>query len=180
MPSDLMPELEINRKKDLIDLYRNNEKAVVKNMLNGKVTLEKMTDNFLSLHSDSSSVEIILLPLINDSKVICITKTVCAPVCDSRIYFYTIDWKQLEMKDFFSPAIASEYIKENVDVNNIDFSMLDMDLFEYKLNPDDLTLKQTYNTPLYLDKDSRGKIKMILSEKPIVFRWHKTKFTKDY
>ena len=51
MPDEYVPQLEDAWRKDLVDLYRSNEKARLKNNMNGYSTLEKLTDNYLLLQS---------------------------------------------------------------------------------------------------------------------------------
>ncbi len=180
MPNNLLPTLEINRRKDLVDLYKDSRNATVKNALNGASTLKQMTDRYIYLQTDTSSMEMVLLPLVNDSKIICIIRTVCAPVCDSRISFYTTEWKKLDTNDFLSPADPSWFIKDGTDISGEEFqtaqSALDMELMEFHLQPEDLTLVQIYNTPAYLSPDDYRKIKSYLKEEPRIFQWYKTRF----
>ena len=50
-----------------------------------------------------------------------------------------------------------------------------MDLIRYDLNPDSLTLKATYTTPEYLDKESREKVAPCLAD-PLVYEWRRSHF----
>ena len=180
MPLDLMPSVEKNRRKDLIDLYNDNRTAVIQNSFNTGVRIQKMTDDYILMQSDRNSFEIILLSLINESKMICTIQTVCAPVCDSKISFYTTDWKPLDASNFITIADASSFVKDDIELDDEAFlaakAALDMDLMELHINPQDQTLIQTYNTPSYLSEDAYQKIQPYLKEEPKVYHWNKLQF----
>lgn len=180
MPGDLIPELEPNRRKDLIDLYQDNQKAAIRNNLNGLAVLEKLSSDYLLLQTDSSRLEIILLTMINDSKMLCTIETRCAPVCDSRIAFYTVDWKKLDSNLFITPVNTSYFLKEDENASNPEFAAaltnLDIELMEFRYDPDTRSLAQIYNTPRYLANEEYKKVKPFLKEAPYVFRWKQIRF----
>lgn len=180
MSGDLLPELEVNRRKDLIDLYREGQPAKLKNSLNGELVLERLTPDYLLLRSDSSSLQVILLNMINDSHMICTIETRCAPVCDSRIGFYTIDWKPLDENLFLRPVAADWFLKEGSEPDDpkriIARSSLDLDLMEFRFNPDTKVLEQRYNTPDYLNKEDYEYIKPYLKQEPKLYHWKQIRF----
>ena len=120
-----------------------------------------------------------LLPLVNETHVICMVTTVYGPVPDSRITFFTTEWKPLETAELFTPVSADWYIKPDADTSSVAFveatARLDMDLVEYTLNPDTPTLTMTYTTPLYLSAEERTRIQPHLSD-PIVYTWKGYRF----
>lgn len=181
MPDQYIPQLEDAWRKDLIDLYNNSKDATLKNTMNGNSTLKKLTPDYLLLEvTDRSTVEMKLLPLINNTKLICMVTTVNGPVPDSRIQFFTTDWQPLNSKDLFTPVGSEWFFKEGINKNSISFmeaaSLLDMDLWEYSLNPDNTNLVMTYTTPQYLSKEDREKIKSYLKDSPKVYTWEKSHF----
>ncbi|MCC8171060.1 MAG: DUF3256 family protein [Parabacteroides sp.] len=181
MPDALVPQLEDAWRKDLIDLYNAGKEAKLKNTMNGFSTLQKLTSDYLLLQvSDNSTVELKLLPLVNDTKIIGMITTVDGPVPDSRIAFYSTDWKPLEASGLFTPPASGWFIKEGVDKNGEAYrhavSLLDMDLIRYRFSPDDLTLTATYTTPLYLSKKDRESVLPYLRETPKVYSWQKIHF----
>ena len=180
MPKDLILLVDSIPRQDLLDLYKSNMSANIKDKLNGKVTLSTLTDDFIELHSGNFSMQIALLRLVNDSKVILLIQTVCAPVCDSQLSFYTIDWKPLDASDFILPANASWFIKDDTDKTGENFinasKSLDMDLMLFRFNPENLELTQTYTTPQYLSQEDRETIKPFLKQEPKIFVWRKTGF----
>lgn len=181
MPDEYVPQLEDAWRKDLVDLYNSGENAQLKNNMNGTSRLVKLTKDYLLLEStERTTLELKLLPLVNNTFVICKIITVKAPVADSRIAFFSPDWKPLNASDLLEPVTAGWFIREDVDKTSIAFqeatSRLDMDLFEYKLSPDDYTLTQIYTTPQYTDKETQKKLKSFLKDSPKVYTWTKSYF----
>jgi len=180
MPKNLILLVDSIPRQDLLDLYKSNMSANIKDKLNGNTTLNALTEDFIELKSSNSSMQIALLRLVNDSKIILLIQTVCAPVCDSRLSFYTTDWKPLDASDFILPANASWFIKDDTDQTGEDFinapKSLDMDLMQFRFNPEKLELIQTYTTPQYLSKEDREAIDPFLKQEPKIFVWRKTGF----
>lgn len=181
MPDEYVPQLENEWRKDLIDLYNAGKQAKLKNTMDGYSVLDKLTEDYLLLQStERSSVEMKLLPLVNNTKVICVVNTVNGPAPDSRVSFFTTEWQPLDSTDLFTPVQAGWFIKEDADKNSDAFreavSSLDMTLVRYSLSPDNQTLSATYTTPLYLDKEMREKVTPFIKETPKVYIWKKFRF----
>lgn len=181
MPDEYVPQLEDAWRKDLVDLYNSGENAQLKNNMNGTSRLVKFTKDYLLLEStERTTLELKLLPLVNNTFVICKIITVKAPVADSRIAFFSPDWKPLNASDLLEPVTARWFIREDADKESMAFqestSRLDMDLFEYKLSPDDYTLTQIYTTPQYTDKETQKKLRPFLKDSPKVYTWTKSYF----
>ena len=160
MPDQYVPQLENAWRKDLIDLYNSGKEAKLKNTMNGFSTLKKLTDDYLLLQvTERSTVEMKLLPLVNDTYVVCMITTVYGPVPDSQVEFFTTDWKLLDSADLYTPVPVEWFIKDDADKNRTAFieatARLDMDLRKYSLSPDDQTLTVEYTTPKYLTKTER-------------------------
>ena len=181
MPDQNIPQLENAWRKDLVDLYKSGKDATLKNTMNGSSSLKKLTSDYLLLQAtERSSIEMKLLPLVNNTNVICMIRTVNGPVADSRIEFYTTDWQPLAVSDLFTPVDADWFIKDDTDKNSNAFqdaaSRLDMDLIQYTLSPDNLTLTATYTTPLYLSREDRKAVIPFIKESPKVYTWEKYHF----
>lgn len=180
MPDQYIPQLESAWRKDLVDLYRSGKEARLKNRMDGFSQLTKMTDDYIMLQTtERSCVEMKLLPLVNNTFVVCMISTVNGPVADSRVEFFTTGWEPLPSTDLFEEPKGDWYLRADAGRNNEELraaiSALDIDLVRYQLNPDSLTLTATYTTPLYLDKSGMEKIKPYLAD-PIVYKWEKYRF----
>lgn len=181
MPDQMIPQLENAWRKDLIDLYRSGKEARLKNRMNGTSVLKQLTSDYLLLQvTGSSTIEMKLLPLINNTFVICLVTTVDGPAPDSRVAFYTTTWEPLETADLFTPAKADWFVREEVDRNDPAFqdaaARLDMELIKYTLSPDSQTLAATYTTPLYLTAEERAKVMPYLKTDSRSYIWEKFHF----
>lgn len=181
MPNEYLPQLEDAWRKDLVDLYRSGEKARLKNDMGGTSELVKLTEDYLLLQStERTTVEMKLLPLVNNTFVVCRIVTLEGPVKDSRVTFFSPEWEPLNSEDLWTPVRADWFIRTDADTLSVSYgeaiSQLNMDLFHYQLNPDDYTLTQIYTTPLYTDRETQKKLKRFLKDSPKVYTWTKTYF----
>lgn len=181
MPDSYILQLESAWRKDLVDLYQSQKDAKLQNVMGGYSELKKLTDNYLLLQvSERSTVEIKLFPLVNDTPLICMITTVYGPTPDSRIAFYSPDWKLLPGEDLFTPPSFCCFLEEEADKESESYrdalSLLDMELIHYQLDPDDYILQATLSTPLYLDKEMREKVLPFIKKEPKVYQWKKNHF----
>ena len=180
MPESMLLTLtEINR-LELIELYKGELTAAVENQMGDSCFLTRMTDDYLQIQEGKSSLEIIILPMVNDSKVTGLIRTVCAPLCDSNLAFYTVNWKQLNTDIFITPAGKERFIKDgvNLDEQKVRNALipLDISLMQFRYDPDTHELLQYYNTPQYLSADDREKAAPYLKNTPVVFIWNQSRF----
>ena len=116
MPDQYIPLLEHAWRKDLVDLYTSGKESRLKNTMNGFSTLQKLTNDYLLLQTtERSTVEMKLLPLVNNTYVVCMISTVNGPVPDSRIEFFTTNWEPLATSDLFTQPTSDWYIKQGID-----------------------------------------------------------------
>ena len=175
MPNQYIPQLEDAWRKDLVELYRSGKEARLKNTMNGYSTLLNLTDDYLCLRTtDRSVVEMKLLPLVNNTFVVCMVTTVEGPVADSRIAFFTTDWASLPKSDLLSLPEGTWFIKEGAETDEAYPELkaaLDMDLFRYQLSATENTLSITYTTPLYLEGKTKERLQPLLQVEPLCLRW---------
>ena len=173
MPNELIAQLEEAWRKDLVDLYKSGKPATLDNTMQGKSTLHKLTDFYLKLQStELSFVELKLLPLVNNTFIICMIQTVYGPVADSRVSFFTTDWQRLPADNIFSPVTADWFWKEDADQEALDYlSQPDVFLVKYTLSDENTTLTAEYTTPLYLDDENQRIMKTFLKNEPKRYVW---------
>ena len=175
MPNQYIPQLEDAWRKDLVELYRSGKEARLKNTMNGYSTLLNLTDDYLCLRTtDRSVVEMKLLPLVNNTFVVCMVTTVEGPVADSRIAFFTTDWASLPKADLLSMPEGTWFIKEGAETDEAYPELkaaLDMDLFRYQLSATENTLSITYTTPLYLEGKTKERLQPLLQGEPLCLHW---------
>ncbi|GHT40471.1 hypothetical protein FACS189437_06120 [Bacteroidia bacterium] len=171
MPEVLLPDLNLYSRMDLVDLYNANQQAVIANSFGDTLTLEKLTTDYLLLKTGKGSLQIIALQMINESHLYCIIHTVCGPVCDSRVDFYSVSWNPLNSNTFIMPATKTEFISENPD-----FPALDISLMQWEYDPETSVLQQIYNTPEYLSLEDQNRIRPFIKERAKEYRWNGVRF----
>jgi len=183
MPDEMIPQLEDAWRKDLIDLYQAGKTASLQNTMDGRSTLLQLTDDYLLLQTtERSTLEMKFLPLVNGTFIVCMITTVSAPAPDSRIAFYTTDWKPLETTGIWAPPLREWYISPDADRDSDAFreavSYLDIDLVHYRLSADSLTLTAEYATPQYLSTEERDRVTPFVSA-PKVYQWRTGRFETE-
>jgi hypothetical protein len=182
MPESMLLTLTETNRMELVELYKGGLTAAVENQMGDSCFLIRMTDDYLQMHEWTSSLEIIVLPMVNDSKIVAVIRTACAPLCDSHLSFYTVNWKPLNTELFITPAGKDRFIKSGVnpDEQKVRNALipLDISLMQFRYNPDTRELLQYYNTLQYLSAEDRKKAAPYLRNTPIVFKWNQTRFEK--
>ena len=176
MPDTMIVQLEEAWRKDIIDLYKTGKPAVLENTMQGRSELKKLTDNYLLLETtERSTLEIKLLPLVNNTYIICLLSTCYAPVADSRVEFYTIDWQKIPDDELFTPVNGAWFLKENADTSSVQYgeamSLIYFDLIKYSLSADDNRLTAEYMLPQYLDEENRVKLQPFLKDDKKIYEW---------
>lgn len=182
MPDTLSLVMSDVNRADCVDFLASNMKAQVTNRFNHTSEVKALTDDYLQAQVTKNSVwEMRRLPLRDSLSVICVVKTVKAPVEDSHIRFYSSDWQELPAVDFL-PALpsADDFFQtpspEKADSLNELRRKADITFIKASLSPKDNTLSFTYTTPDYLNREDREKIKPYLKSTPVVYEWREGTF----
>ena len=94
-PDSIFPLLTKNNRLDCLDFKENNMAAKVKNRLEDVAELKELSADYLFFQmSAHSSVE---MRLLNDS-LFCLINTYQGPGANSRVRFFSLDWKPVEIK----------------------------------------------------------------------------------
>ena len=140
----------------------------------------KYTEDFLKIKtSEVGNIQIKLLPLVNNTKIICVIKTVCASSCNSRIQFYSVDWTPIESTSLL-PALSAETFFDESKKGSQDYSnalsLIDMEPIsaEFQNNSDDLTI--SFNYTAYISTENLDKIKPFIKQDSLTLHWNKTSF----
>ena len=180
LPATALLPLSASDRTELIDLYKTEQQAVIKNSLEDSCSILHLTDDYLKILIGKNTTELFFLPMKNNSKITGLIKTVCAPVCDSYIEFYTVSWEKLSAQAFITLANKYDFIKEGINpedekVRNA-LVPLDIVLMRLQYDPEKKELRQYYTTPDYLSITDRAKVKPYLKETPKLFKWDLTRF----
>ena len=181
MPDSILPLLTKNNRMDCVDFVDSKMKAEVKNRLGEVSELKVLTKDYLLLQMTSqSTVEMKLLSVNDSAKVVCVVRTVCAPVCDSAVEFYDISWKRLKTADYIACPPVDSFFR-NPAQTDLPYQLLrekaDVDLIKASLSVERAVIRFEYTTPDYLSEDDREKIRPYLRKDPLVYSWTDRKFT---
>ena len=180
-PDGIITQLEEAWRKDLVGLYKSGKNATLENTMLGRSTLQKMTNDYLLIQStERSTVELKLLPLVNNTYIICMIETVYAPVADSRLSFFSTEWVVLPKDGLYTPVAEDWFLKDDIDRMSPKFleasSALDIYLVKYCLSADSTVLTAEYMTPQYLNEEYRKKVLPFLRTDNKTYKWNSGRF----
>lgn len=148
MPDSIFSLLTERNRRDMVDFYNNKMEAKVRNRLGEYSQLDTLTDEYLHLTlSKVGTAEMRMLETDDSVKVVCLIQTVAAPVRDSQVRFFSMDWQQLywielpmpSTEDFFTEVPDSVSRTMQFAQHSID----DLRLVEIAVSPEapDFTYK---------------------------------------
>ena len=182
MPDSLSPLLSSVNRADFIDFLESKMKAEVTNNFGGKSEMTELSPDYIRVKMTKQSTwQMKLLPVNDSTRIICTVSTVCAPVCDSHVNFYTTDWKELPSAPYLTalPVIDDFIIEapDSVDIYEYQDArrQADMQLMKADLSAKDATLTFTLTTPDYMEKEAAEKLKTFI-RRPITYTWNQGKF----
>ena len=112
MPDDVMPLLSTINRADFIDFWASHMTAKVTNKLKGHSEMDQLSSDYLHIKTENSSeVAIKLIPIKKDT-VICMVYTVHAPLADSHIELYNLQWERLSEKNFLEQPQLKDFFVE--------------------------------------------------------------------
>ena len=183
MPENIIFGLEAAQKDLLVSNPGDTTEITVDRGTYGEIKRLAMSPDFISLQtSEVGTTQIKLLPLINDSKIVCVVKTVCGQdsLCDSQIQFYTTKWLPINQGDLFPKRNKEWFIKPDAERDTQDFknayAALDLNPMKITLSPADNSLTLAYDIKKYLSEEDYKKIQPYLIEEPKIFNWDKSSY----
>ncbi|MBB4036282.1 hypothetical protein GGR21_002184 [Dysgonomonas hofstadii] len=184
MPNTIITNLDAAQKDLLISNPDDTTGITISLDRYGELKRLAMTADFIAIKtSDAGSTQIKLLPLINDSKIICVVKTVYdsqKKVSDSQMQFYTTKWMPIPGTDLFPKVTKEWFIKPDVDRNSQDFinayAAIDMDPVMITLSSSDYNLSAQFMIKGYLSDEEYKKVQPYLIEEPKIFLWDRISY----
>lgn len=173
MPDSIIPLLTESNRADCVDFIDAGMRAQVSNRLGGKSELLQITDDYLRMKTSShSTFEMKLLPRTAGDTLLCVVRSVCAEACNSRVSFYTKEWKECEDVQFEYPALKSFFDAGDSLGKVLDIA--DIYLMELRLSPAGREMEASYTMPAYMSQaDSLFVTKHL---RKIVYRWDGKRF----
>lgn len=181
MPRDIIYGLSPELNEMLLDSPADTNKFVA-TVIYENIKRKAINSEYIALQtSKAGTTEIKLLPLINESKIICVVQTVSGVITDSHIAFYTDKWEAIDGGDLLpAKRDINWFIKSDVDKTSDKYayaiSMLTMAPMKYNLSPTEATLTIEFNPKGFLSKEDYEVVEPFLSKEPKVLKWDKVRF----
>ena len=177
MPDSIIPTLTKSERMDFLDYMDSGMKARVKNKLGGESEMTVLQDNMLSVKtSQSGQLDMVLFKKKDGKNLICIVRTVTARYPDSRIVFYTEDWKPVPLKDLIELPQFDDYLtKEALNADSLDYFRKQSMLRLQSVIPVDGALEFRYTSLDYIGEDAE-RYKTWIKPDPIRYIWNGKRF----
>ena len=178
MPDSLLPYLDAGKRTELIDFYHMGVEARTINKLEEGTVLDTLTNGYAALSlSESSRLQLLLLPNEESDTMICAVHTFLGEAPESSVSFYTRDWRKLEAANFISPVSAQSMMvrPDTMSVEQYDSLLKTIDpvMMAAQLSATDLTLTWTISTPMLNEKEKKALEAILLQRK---LKWNGKRF----
>ncbi len=128
--------------------------------------------------SNAGTIQIKLLPLINNSKIVCVVNSVCAKVCDSNIRFYDTGWNLLPRQPLLPKISAALFIDKNKSGEEYERVLSALSInpisFSFEKGSDNLEVKLNYKN--YMPEEIIREISPFIRQDSITLHWNNTSF----
>lgn len=176
MPSELLPGVsEANKTMLLVDSGKTSVPYAL-----GEIGKIAQSNDFVHIRtSDAGDLQLKVLPLSSDSLIVSVIQTVCAGVCDSRIFFFTTNWEELD-QELFLPVLSKEifFNSSKKDSDNYKYAVSLPDIFpisaRFGKTGTDLTLELHYRERL--TDDQTEEITPFLVGDTLLVKWENGTF----
>lgn len=180
MPDNMTIGVTVDQKKELAVAETDSieKKVFVINAVGDSIERLAYSDDYISLKtSDAGTLQIKLLPLVNNTNIVGVITTVCGDLCDSRIDFYTTSWQPLDKSTLFPTINKDSFLKKDIDRNSVDYvnasAPVDLTPVTYNFSEKDKNIRVEYQLENYLAADDYKAIQPYLNTEPKIFEWNK-------
>ena len=148
MPDSLMPMLDNNARKDMVDICMSGMNTALPNEWDCMSVLQKLTDNFLQLREDSEGIVTTRMALLTHGKdtVVCMVRTLRTPQPMSEVQFFNSRWQEVKADKYIKMPLPTEFVRDNEKLSEgilpVEFTEADLQITERG----DTTLTFTTNT----------------------------------
>ncbi len=161
MPASVAGALEKSGRQELLDLKQMKKTAAIAGPLGEKCSIDTLTADFLSVRmNDVYTLQMKMLPTSSGDSLLCLVQTYAGPQPESRIAFYSPDWKALSMPqmhldvDLQRPDTMSEG-----DFNKLQ-ALFDPKLISFSLSPSSAELVVALS-PAAISEEGKANIKRL-------------------
>ena len=161
MPASVAGALEKSGRQELLDLKQMKKTAAIAGPLGEKCSIDTLTADFLSVRmNDVYTLQMKMLPTSSGDSLLCLVQTYAGPQPESRIAFYSPDWKALSMPqmhldvDLQRPDTMSEG-----DFNKLQ-ALFDPKLISFSLSPSSAELVVALS-PAVISEEEKANVKWL-------------------
>ena len=161
MPASVAGALEKSGRQELLDLKQMKKAATIAGPLGEKCSIDTLTADFLSARmNEVYTLQMKMLPTSSGDSLLCLVQTYAGPQPESRIAFYSPDWKALSMPqmhldvDLQRPDTMSED-----DFNKLQ-ALFDPKLISLSLSPSTAELVVALS-PAVISEEEKANIKLL-------------------
>lgn len=183
MPDSLKPILNKSIRLEFVKMKEMGVKAETKNLLGESCVMDTLSADYLKLStSESSSLQIMLLPRPGSDSLLCVVETFLGPEKECSITFYDQHWKKVCAQDFLPADIYSvdRYFKAKPDTISEDkyqelHLTLEPRMWIAELSIEDKSLAIRLSLPL-VSKEEKRWLNDALSQRK--FKWNGRRFNE--
>jgi hypothetical protein len=188
IPENYMPLLSKEKRSDLLARYNLAEIDTITNNFGGKsklLVLDK-ENNFLKLSlTNKSFFELKIWTKSDSTQMFGFVHTVCGPVCDSNLGFFSLDFQRLDLKEgdiFPNFAVKDFFDAEKIKSEGLNIEDLvtkyDMLFATIEIMPEENDIFLISNSKEFLPKEIYSEIKPYLLGDKVRFIWKNGFFEK--
>lgn len=176
-PQRVIPLLDKNARLDMIDYFEAGQTVESRNALDGKSMLTELQPLSLKARlSDSSSLQLALLPAGNDTIVALIT-TVNLPSPDSSMQLYDSQWQPISGQRLFTPPLLADWLTDSKKAPEVE-AVVPFMVAQYDYDPTTQTLTVTNCLSRFLSDDIYSMVNNCLRS-TLTYRWNGKQFRKQ-
>ena len=184
MPESIIPSLAADQKYTLIATLKDSGQVVAETPIHPDIVRTALSDDYIALKtSEAGTTQVKLLPLINNSKIVCVVKTVKGGFSDSRVSFYTTDWQPIAKGDLLPQTKIDWFVKADADRSSQEFvnafALLDILPVVITMSGNSTTLSLDLDAEGYLSEEDYKRIEPFLIDGPKVLKWDRVSFKAE-
>lgn len=184
LPVQVEPATTSKQRTELLEYYKPEMADSIANRFNGQVHLLEFDDQYGYMKLQNTPVSVMEIKLFSNSQdtIIGIIKTVCTPICQSQVNFYSTQWQKREDVKLTMPK-AIDWMDEKK-VKNSEFTMENLintfqaNFISLSFNPQKDEIIAVNNSLQFLDDYKQEKYVPLFLEAPIVFRLENKRWVK--
>lgn len=181
-PDIILGYVNINQRKDLIDLYEAKQNAAIKNQLGGTTQVDTMSYDFIKIKlSTLTDIEIKLIQNESDTTgIIVVNKTIQGQYPESNLAFYTTSWNTIIPETLFEAPVWTDFIRKDTP-EAIRYELMHELAYRnisYELIPQTNQIKVIPSFLNSFSKEAIEKWNSYFDDTPLIYSWNEGRYVK--